>query len=227
MPSTITLQPGVPSRLEVAFRPLLAGEAAAIVTISAPQLGPLRYGLRLLAAAAAPLRLLSFDAVLGSSQSQVHLPSCHAHSSDTWALCVMCIHCMYYAARPCALVNSMLLRYSVHAFACSVTSALWHDNSICDCCSHLSHRMAQVLRIMHWALVKAEYRVSFQSGTAGEFYCASASISAPAAGPGGSVVEVEVYFEPTAVAEDARDVLLLSSPIGGAARHQHKVLQRS
>lgn len=83
--------------------------------------------------------------------------------------------------------------------------------------------MAQMLRIMHWAPVKAEYHISFQSGTAGEFYCASASISAPAAGPGGCAVEVEVCFEPTAVAEDARDVLLLNSPIGGAAAHQDRI----
>lgn len=87
--------------------------------------------------------------------------------------------------------------------------------------------MAQMLRFMHWAPVKAEYRVSFQGGTAGEFYCASASISAPAAGPGGCAVEVEVCFEPTAVAEDARDVLLLSSPIGGAAAHQQQSAVRS
>ena len=79
VPSAIVLQPGMPSRLEVTFRPLLAGEAAAVVSLVAPQLGPLRYGLRLAAAAAPPLRPLSFSAVVGSSQSQVLAPVCPAH----------------------------------------------------------------------------------------------------------------------------------------------------
>ena len=83
-----------------------------------------------------------------------------------------------------------------------------------------------MLRITHWAQVKADYSVTFQSGTAGEFCCPVAFINAPAAGPCGCAVEVEVCFEPTAVAEDVRDALVLSSLTGGAAAHQQYVLQR-
>lgn len=40
-------------------------------------------------------------------------------------------------------------------------------------------------------------------------------MSAPPAGPGGAEVEVLVGFEPAALGEAARDVLLLSSPAAG------------
>ena len=75
---------------------------------------------------------------------------------------------------------------------------------------------SQVLRFVHWAPEKAEYRVSFRSGAAGDFACASASVTAPGAGAGGCPVEIDVRFEPTAVSEDVCDVLTLSSPVAGA-----------
>lgn len=115
VPPTLILRPGAPSRLEVAFRPLLAGEAAAVVSIAAPQLGPLRYGLRLLAAAAAPLRPLSFAAVLGSSQSQVPLPSCHAHLRIGGLFVSTAFFWTCFALGCCACVGCMLLYRPMHA----------------------------------------------------------------------------------------------------------------
>ena len=120
MPATIALRPGAPSRLEVAYRPLLAGEAAAVVAIAAPRLGPLRYGLRLLAAAAAPLRPLSFGAVLGSSQSQVHIPHAHAHAYSCQSLHVKCLQCTCFAPGCCACVYCMLLYCPMCACCCAL-----------------------------------------------------------------------------------------------------------
>lgn len=74
MPPAVVLRPGAASRVEVTFRPLLAGEADAVLSVSAPRLGPLRFQLRLLAAAAAPLRPLAFTAALGSAESQARPP---------------------------------------------------------------------------------------------------------------------------------------------------------
>ena len=72
----------------------------------------------------------------------------------------------------------------------------------------------QVYRFRHWLAEKADYKCSFRNkGTAG-FECKPAVAAAPA-GPEGSEVEVEVVFEPTAVGEGFRDVLVLSSPAGG------------
>ena len=118
--ATIALRPGAASRLEVAFRPLLAGEAAAVVAVAAPRLGPLRYGLRLLAAAAAPLRPLSFGAVLGSSQSQVRIPRAHAHAYSCQSMHVKCLQCTCFAPGCRACVYCMLL----HCFMCACWCAL-------------------------------------------------------------------------------------------------------
>ena len=72
----------------------------------------------------------------------------------------------------------------------------------------------QVYRFRHWLADKADYKCSFKNkGTAG-FECRPAVAATPA-GPEGSEVEVEVVFEPTAVGEGFRDVLVLSSPAGG------------
>ena len=74
--------------------------------------------------------------------------------------------------------------------------------------------LVQVYRFRHWLADKADYKCSFRNkGTAG-FECKPAVAAAPA-GPEGSEVEVEVVFEPTAVGEGFRDVLVLSSPAGG------------
>lgn len=70
-PPTVVLRPGAPSRVAVTYRPLLAGEAVAVLSVAAPGLGPLRFQLRLAAAAAPPLRPLSFSAAMGSSDTQV------------------------------------------------------------------------------------------------------------------------------------------------------------
>ena len=82
VPSTVVLRPGAASRVEVIFRPLLAGEADAVLSVSAPRLAPLRFQLRLLAATAAPLRPLAFTAALGSAESQACTP-CMASYSES------------------------------------------------------------------------------------------------------------------------------------------------
>jgi hypothetical protein len=69
-PATVVLRPGAASAVELAFRPLLAGEAAAVLAVAAPGLGPLRFRLRLAAGPAPPLRALSFSAALGSAETQ-------------------------------------------------------------------------------------------------------------------------------------------------------------
>ena len=74
--------------------------------------------------------------------------------------------------------------------------------------------LVQVYRFRHWLADKVDYKCSFKNkGTAG-FECRPAVAATPA-GPEGSEVEVEVVFEPTAVGEGFRDVLVLSSPAGG------------
>ena len=72
----------------------------------------------------------------------------------------------------------------------------------------------QVYRFRHWLADKADYKCSFRNKGMAGFECKPAVAAAPA-GPEGSEVEVEVVFEPTAVGEGFRDVLVLSSPAGG------------
>ena len=152
---------------------------AAVVTITAHQLGPLRCGLRLQAAAPPPLRPLSFGAVLGSLQLQVRMLFLHAH--------VKLIHAVIWSLhakspdRTCAALRRMP---AAAARCCG--SPRMHPMARCDkaemhqymrprsTAADGSATVAQKLRIMHAAPVKAEYRVSFQTGTGGKFYCASA-----------------------------------------------------
>jgi len=69
-PASVVLRPGAASAVELAYRPLLAGEAAAVLAVAAPGLGPLRFRLRLAAGPAPALRTLSFSAALGSAETQ-------------------------------------------------------------------------------------------------------------------------------------------------------------
>jgi hydrocephalus-inducing protein len=82
----------------------------------------------------------------------------------------------------------------------------------------------QVFRFTHWLPDKTDYKCSFKnsaSATSGgnvlsnSGFDAPATVTAPAAGPAGVEVECVVGFEPCAVGEVFRDVLLLSSAAAG------------
>lgn len=84
----------------------------------------------------------------------------------------------------------------------------------------LGSRETQLFRFAHWLDEKADYKVAFKStGTnAGGAFSAAASISAPPAAAGlaaGAEVALEVTFEPTAIGENIRDTLVVSSATGG------------
>ncbi|KXZ49496.1 hypothetical protein GPECTOR_21g722 [Gonium pectorale] len=86
----------------------------------------------------------------------------------------------------------------------------------------LGAREAQVFRFTHWLEEKADYKVTFKSsGThvaTGGAFTAPATVAAPAAVAGlaaGSEASLEVTFEPTAIGENIRDTLIVSSPTGG------------
>lgn len=107
---------------------------------------------------------------------------------------------------------------------------------MCGCALPVHVRMIaffmQVLRFTHWLPEKAEYKCSFRSsssnigsaagagggGTAGSSssgFDAPPSVTAPPSGPSGADVECMVGFEPCALGEAVRDVLLLSSATAG------------
>jgi hydrocephalus-inducing protein len=89
-----------------------------------------------------------------------------------------------------------------------------------------------LLRFTHWLPERAEYRCSFKSGASGSGgggvasgsagFDAPASVIAPPAGAAGAVsstgvdVELSVGFEPCALGEAVRDVLVLTSAAGGS-----------
>jgi hydrocephalus-inducing protein len=86
-----------------------------------------------------------------------------------------------------------------------------------------------VLHVTHWLPERAEYKCSFKSSSSGGAAPAAAagmaasssgfdapvSVVAPPAGPAGVDVECVVGFEPCALGEAVRDVLLLSSAAAG------------
>ncbi|PNG51688.1 Hydrocephalus-inducing, partial [Tetrabaena socialis] len=84
----------------------------------------------------------------------------------------------------------------------------------------LGGRETQLFRFTHWLDEKADYKVTFKSsGTAvatGGAFTAAASVTAPAAAAGaGSEATLEVHFEPTAIGENIRDTLVVTSATGG------------
>ncbi|WIA13448.1 hypothetical protein OEZ85_007028 [Tetradesmus obliquus] len=88
----------------------------------------------------------------------------------------------------------------------------------------LGTRDTQVFRFTHWLPEKTDYKCSFKSSgstTSGGNLLSSSgfdvpvTVTAPAAGPTGVEVECVVGFEPCAVGEVFRDVLLLSSAAAG------------
>jgi hydrocephalus-inducing protein len=78
----------------------------------------------------------------------------------------------------------------------------------------LGSRETQVFRFTHWLDDKADYKCTFKTAKGSAFECLPV-ISAPPAGPGGVEVSVEVHFEPTAMGESIKDVLMVSSMTGG------------
>eukprot|EP00878_Enallax_costatus_P031774 GHUV01034811.1.p1 GENE.GHUV01034811.1~~GHUV01034811.1.p1 ORF type:complete len:293 (-),score=82.20 GHUV01034811.1:24-902(-) len=84
----------------------------------------------------------------------------------------------------------------------------------------------QVSRFTHWLPEKVEYKCSFRNSSkdnaiggnviSSTGFDAPVSITAPAAGPNGVEVECVVGFEPSAIGEAVRDVLVLSSATAGA-----------
>lgn len=87
----------------------------------------------------------------------------------------------------------------------------------------LGGRETQVFRFTHWLDEKADYKVSFKSSgtntaTGGAFTApptVSATPAASGAGQAGTEASLEVAFEPTAIGENIRDMLILTSATGG------------
>jgi hydrocephalus-inducing protein len=88
----------------------------------------------------------------------------------------------------------------------------------------ISLLLVQVFRFTHWLPEKTDYKCSFKSSgsnasggnlLSNSGFDAPATVTAPAAGPTGVEVECVVGFEPCAVGEVFRDVLLLSSAAAG------------
>lgn len=78
----------------------------------------------------------------------------------------------------------------------------------------LGARDTQVYRFTHWSDQACVYTCSFASGAAALFEC-QPSINVEAAGPHGKEVELQLHFEPSVLGENIRDMLLISSPVGG------------
>lgn len=96
----------------------------------------------------------------------------------------------------------------------------------CQCLTLLLLPGVQVFRFTHWLPEKVEYKCSFKHSSkdnaiggnvnSSSGFDAPVTITAPPAGPNGVEVECVVGFEPSAIGEAVRDVLLVSSAAAGA-----------
>lgn len=86
----------------------------------------------------------------------------------------------------------------------------------------LGNEESQAFRFTHWCKEKCEYKCFFKrSGTHSSndspFSC-PATLKADPAPDGGEELVLDVLFEPLLIGDSARDVLVLSSPLGGEYR---------
>lgn len=77
----------------------------------------------------------------------------------------------------------------------------------------LGQSETQTFRFMHWG-DKTTYKCTFKSGKS-VFEGPAKPVDAPAAGPGGQEVPLDVMFSPTAIGESMRDTLIVSSDTAG------------
>lgn len=83
----------------------------------------------------------------------------------------------------------------------------------------LGSEESQAFRFTHWCKEKCEYNCFFKrsgtrSSTDSPFSC-PATLKADPAADGGEELTLNVLFEPLLIGDSARDVLVVSSPIGG------------
>lgn len=222
VPPAPVLPPGVTTPVEVRFRPLLVGSTEAVLRLDSAELGLYEWKLKLTGAPTIPEKPLTYSVPLGNREVQV-----------SWQLILP------YALAALFHVSLSIASHSA-TFSVGVTSlaefshvggcrgALPYRHGLAD---YLSIWLLQVLRFTHWLQEKAEYKCSFKSSSSGSAAGAPAgvggvaasstgfdaplSVAAPPAGPNGADVECVVGFEPCALGEAVRDVLLLTSPSAG------------
>lgn len=78
------------------------------------------------------------------------------------------------------------------------------------------HYCPQVFRFTHWLDEKAEFKCSFKNGAASAFEVLPTVAGPAPSGQQGQEVAVEVHFEPTALGENIRDTLIITSAAAGA-----------